>query len=398
MRKIRVLLVWQYSRKDWVELFKKLSNDFEFIFIGEVFKTLSTEYVDEFAEVTYWSKYSNAFELLNDIKPNKIVFMGTESLHTIALNYAAREKKISTYYLQHGIFAPLSFYINAHKKANDINGIKSSSDRSLVIFMTKFYLLTFGIHLRALGYLVNYIIYKGKMSQVEFLIKNRFQYRILDRYIVYTISNALFLSHRDQFPVDKYQEIGDPNFDKYYRKGEHESSYLLLIDIPLVEIRAEGRVVKRSYTADKANEFYSMVNEYCMDKGVRLKIKIHPYNFESTFYLEHSNIDYIRECSIPDLIDGANMIVSFFSTLTLPCILKKPFLLIRTNDEEALLNDLEKWGLPACPNFENFLYSDIQFIKMKDYSRVLTALQSEYIYKFDGCATMRFKTILLTDL
>ena len=131
------------------------------------------------------------------------------------------------------------------------------------------------------------------------------------------------------------------------------------------------------------------LNEYALTNNLKLKIKLHPYSYESKFYLKHKNIDFIKEYDSIELINCAERIISFSSTLALPSIINKPFLLIRRDNSEILLNELEEWGVPSFPNFNNFLLKDILFHNISDYKIANDNLNRFYFYRNDGLATNR---------
>jgi hypothetical protein len=53
-------------------------------------------------KVLYWSDFRDAFQILRDVSPYKVLFYEMESVHQIALNVAARSLGITTYYIDHG--------------------------------------------------------------------------------------------------------------------------------------------------------------------------------------------------------------------------------------------------------------------------------------------------------
>ncbi|MDP2692341.1 MAG: hypothetical protein Q8O88_01720 [bacterium] len=393
--KKKILLIWQYARKDWIEVFENLSSDFDFVFCAEVFPESSTENVAHFANVIYWSGYKNAQEMLADVEPYKIVFMGLESLHTAALNYAAQRKGIETLYLQHGMYAPLEFYLKNQEVTNKLNPNNSlAKNKRHGIFMLKFYLSTFKFHIKAFSYLGKYIYYKNKLTQTQFLVNTKFEYRIADKYVVFTKENAKYLSERDGFNKDRYEEIGSPSFDKFINSENSNAAYILLIDTPLVEIIVGGKKEKRDFSVEEVNKFYKEINEFAKTNLLKLYIKLHPFNYKSHFYLKDENITYFKNCDIVDLLSNASQIVSFSSTLLLPAILKKNFFLVRSSSNQSLLNDLEKYGMNPFPYFNNLKKEDIKFYNLNNNNSVKEQLLKEYLYRVDGKATQRLSNIL----
>ena len=392
---MRILLIWQYWRKDWVEVFESLSNEFDFVFCAEVFRENSTENVNHFAEIIYWSQYKNAQEMLKVVKPFKIIFMGLESLHTSSLIYAAQKFNIETYYLQHGLYYPLKFYRRIQKTNKSLNTNKSLvKNKNHGLFMLSFYLKTFKFNIPALKYLFRFIWLKKKMTQTEFLIRNKFKYRIANKYIVFTKSNANYLKQRDDFSNKRFVVIGNPSLDKYFGVNLTDKKYILLIDNPLVEVVIGTKVEKRGFSEKKVNEFYKIINEYAKSNNLNLFIKLHPFNYKSSFYFKDKNIRYFQSADKVNLVSNATKIVSFSSSLALPAIVNKDFLLVRTNEDEVLLNDLESYGMSRFPHLLDFKREDIKFRKISTMPAVREKLIQNYLYEIDGLSTIRLKNIL----
>jgi hypothetical protein len=112
----KILVIWPTHREDWIFPFKKLSADFEFIFLSGISADDYKEnYVKGFATTIHWSSFDSAQEILENIMPCKIIFMSVESGLNIALNIVAKQKGIPTYLLQHGIYTNYKDYRNREK-------------------------------------------------------------------------------------------------------------------------------------------------------------------------------------------------------------------------------------------------------------------------------------------
>src|SRR5690606_6600082 len=64
---------------------------------------LNNNLFENYGKNIFWKDYYNAFDLLNKIRPNKVVFFFIESYNHVALNVACKELGIPTYHLEHGI-------------------------------------------------------------------------------------------------------------------------------------------------------------------------------------------------------------------------------------------------------------------------------------------------------
>jgi hypothetical protein len=211
---------------------------------------------------------------------------------------------------------------------------------------------------------------------------------------VFTKENAKFLSQRDGFNESKYMEIGNPSYDKYLTAPSGTKNYILLIDTPLVETIAEGKKIKKKYSKEFVNTFYSLINDYAKKNDLKLYIKLHPFNYKSKFYLTNDNITYFRQTDVVRLINNSAKIISFSSSLTLAGILNKDFMLIRTDKEQPLLNDLENFGMKRFPLLKDLSFENIQFQNLNHSPIVKEHILDKYLYKLDGKATKRLQNIL----
>src|SRR5688572_32206261 len=101
--KRRLLIVGDYNRKDFVEAFCKCKNDFEFYFIEYALRSeVKADYYKAYGKAIFWKDFNNAYSLLKEIKPDKVIFFFIESYNHAALNVACKNLKIPTYHLEHG--------------------------------------------------------------------------------------------------------------------------------------------------------------------------------------------------------------------------------------------------------------------------------------------------------
>lgn len=391
----KILLVWQYYRPDFIETFKNISHDYEFIFLAEIFPKTSTDFVRDFASIIYWKDFPHAQAILENIKPDKVIFMGLEGLISITLNAKAKEKKIPTYYLQHGLYSSIDNYIDLQKTNIQLN--KKENSYKTFIFQFIFYVKTFSFNIKSYHYLIKYTINKfSKKTQIEFLINNPIENRKANYYIAYTKQNLESIAIRDKIPEDIIIPIGIPKLDKYFKEYDIErnvtENYVLLIDTPLVEINnPNGSVEKKNISAEIANTFYRQLNNFAKKNNLKLKIKLHPYNYASTFYLKDNNITYLKDCDIDNEILKSKYIVSFYSTLMLQIVLTKPFLIIKY-DTKTLISEIEETLSIQFPKITD-TNIDFKFFHLSNYPSLKEELIRKYVYKTDGNATIRLKEL-----
>ena len=103
VKKPVILLCWGYHRKGWVEPFEKLSNRFTFVYLFHIVKP-ENEVNYSSSPAIYWGDFTSPYDILNFVKPEKVVFMGVISGYAIGLNIACKNSGIPTYYLKHGLY------------------------------------------------------------------------------------------------------------------------------------------------------------------------------------------------------------------------------------------------------------------------------------------------------
>src|SRR5690242_13495439 len=96
---MRILLNWYYHRPDLTRHLLELGRDHELFFIDRH----APDGVDvPGATVLYWGDFASPYALLDEVRPDKVVFSDIEAFHQLALNIAARNRHIPSYILQHG--------------------------------------------------------------------------------------------------------------------------------------------------------------------------------------------------------------------------------------------------------------------------------------------------------
>ena len=175
----------------------------------------------------YWLDYTSAIDLINNIKPYKILFQDINSLEALSLNIAAQNKKIETYIVEHGMAGKLRMSIARDNldfwKKKDVN-IKNdlSKDKflSLLFLFRSFNLLRIILLVNVLKFI--YFIRKyGLFIGVE---KLKFKERLPNKYINFTKHNAKYVIERDKLNEKDIIEVGNPYFDEFMKKKNFNNS------------------------------------------------------------------------------------------------------------------------------------------------------------------------------
>ncbi|MDF2379963.1 hypothetical protein JMG10_00690 [Nostoc ellipsosporum NOK] len=399
-RKPVILLCFGYHRKGWIEIFEKLNDVFEFHYLFWVYPEMElASYTD--CPKHYWADYRNAQDLLNKIRPEKVVMMGTESLLNLALLFTCRRRKIPTYVMQHGLFHDLktNILIDRELMKNKVGGEEKKEETMEV----RKHIIPFFLKSLRPGDFFNLFriakwqLNRRKMLDLEALALNRHPYQQADFYIVYSKFNGKYFTEVDGPGEEKMLEIGIPEFDAYFSYKQTAPAahpYNVLIDSALTynkEYKTMGLVSQDSY-----NAFLGSMNNISIRQGRKLYVKLHPFCYDNDQFLQHENITYFRDCDIVDMIMRADGIIGFNSTLMIPALYYKPAVLFRYQEHSYLEDAAVKYGFGRVHDYydysEETVYGDLQETASDKRKRILEKL---FIYKADGQTAERLKEVLL---
>ncbi|RNI25755.1 polysialyltransferase family glycosyltransferase [Rufibacter latericius] len=396
--KLTILLIWGYQRKGWILPFEKLKEEFNFVYLHYVSPEQETDCFTQQKRI-YWQKFTDAYQLLEEVKPSKIVFMSIFNGLDIALNIAAKNKGIKTFILQHGMFTTYADYRAREVKYKNISEVKQDLESGVpapLTFSSFAFLkktLKWSDYLGLSKYPFYYYLLK-KESQLYAAKHIRFKGRMPDKYICYTPKSAIIHFEIDKAAPQDVFYIGNPEFDTFLQTWDSlqpiNEEYYLHVD----QAFAGSRFGERMVTKEEMISFWFKLNAFCMNKNARLKIKLHPENFKSDWLPTHPNIDWIKESNeIERLIKSSKGCFGFFSTLIIPAVYFKKTILFKLSDSE-IQNDMLKMGMIRLLDFSKFNSEDIEFDSFVKKQDDLNVFEKNYFYKIDGKSLERLSCIL----
>jgi hypothetical protein len=333
MSKIKVLLNFNYSRIQWVRLLEPIFEQAEIHWIRFISKEEDiTEHIKNH-NYHYWSDYKDGQNLLEIIKPDKVLIMDNRAPLSIALLFSAKQKKIPVYYLQHGLFGSYKDYrilervlIKDTKVSSNVQLVKSNVNFSSISFVKSSLGLSFFRPNTFLFFMFSKIWGPRKAA---YIFKDSI--RIPDKYLCYSRENARIHQQVDNVKSDKIEIVGNPELENIIRNYVEvapfeKKPYWLFIDQALsVSDLGETFISKQEHFS-----IYNKIADKATAEGRNLLIKLHPGNYNSDELPKHSNIRWIRDVrDMTAVIKGANYCFGFFSSLLLPCIIYKPTVLIK---------------------------------------------------------------------
>lgn len=399
MRKCKVLLNWDTTRKDLLEPFSDLKDDIEFILIwGNTPQT--GLWMKPFKQI-FFSDYHTPYALLSDVRPDRILFLGIDSFPQIALNLAAKNLNIPTYIMHHGIYHADNLENNRqleklglHKKRKLLSNIGS-----LTFYFS-------ALRIKNVKQLWNYCYFAWiRQRRNAWVAKAKcvFDARVPDHYIDLSPHNAIITKKIDRIEGDeKFFYIGHPFFDHILQRLAElmcknevvDDNFFLLIDFP----NREDVLALKIMTVEKKHLFYKALSDLAKSRNCRLKIKLHPSGYNSPYNYSDDNIDLVYEADVAELIYKAKECFSFFSTLLIPIIYQKKHSYVFTVGKEyQFQRELIELGCVTKLDTENLHPSDLGDKDTSAFEAGYKIFVERYLYFTDGKSTERLKNILLGE-
>lgn len=330
---MKILLNLNYQRQQWVRLVAPLFNVAEIHWLRFISRD-----EDDCEQVAghvyhYWSQYKCAHEIIADIKPDAVILMDNLAPLSIALNYASKRKGITTYYLQHGLFATYKDYILLEKlKKTDKAQLKEVAKAKAKVNFNSLWFVkkSLGLHFWKPSNLLYLLLSKtlGTRKAAKHVLNKE---RVPDYYLCYSHENATIHKELDRINTKKIRIVGNPEMEailKVYTEAKPflDEPYWLLIDQSL-----SGSDIGEGFiTRERHINIYNRLADWAKAANVKLIIKLHPGNYHINDLPENDTIIWVRDIKkLASLIKGARHCIGFFSSLLLPCMQFKPVTLIR---------------------------------------------------------------------
>ena len=399
--KIKVLANFGYYRKGWIAPLEALDpGKFELVYLYYISPNEELERCTS-NTVIYWSQYTNAFDLIQKVRPNRIVFMTLASGLGITLNMAAKKMQIPTFILQHGLYSNYKDYRNREKLAAKIaqhpTPNAASGDGKQVKFASSSFIFTTLKHVPFLDsfFFILYVLLLRKVGAMKASRIIRFNGRTPGEYIVFTERNARIHEELDGKGVhDKLRVIGNPELDMFLVNDRElintYGEYFLLIDQPFAENRFNEHIVSKQ----EAVEFYKKLGQYALSKGAKLVIKLHPESYRSNWLPAGAHIIYVRECdNMNALIKNSMGCFGSFSTLMIPAAFFRPTILFKVT-YSVFIDHMEELGLVKVLDYKSFEIEDIHWKGAGEHDQREQFIK-DYFYKPDGRCINRLERVLI---
>ena len=412
-RKPRLLVVGDYNRNDFLASFNSLLNDAEFYFIefaSEV-EVLNLNY-KKFGQAIFWKDFSDAYELIQKVKPDKIVFFFIESFNHVALNASCKVKGIKTYHLEHGFRDNELKKIvlqNSTLQRASIDGSKKISFKARLFTKLFFFNTVIKSPFNTAYLLLKFYSIRYRNSIATTFLKFDSFIRKADSYI--SFSPKIFSVHKLTDHLDDNYDvefIGIPTFDHFLStnniKIKRSENTALLIDQPFISQGLLG------WDSNNKQKFIDEVLLFCKTNNLELNIKLHPLGTVDNELWANSikNLHFARivdQEGLLELLPNVSVVFGFYSTLLMPFAALPDIVCVCFENHPALTMNpfvcshafvdsgvaLQIQQVTELNNFTSRL-SDLR--ELQNISK--RSFIESWMYKFDGKSGERLRNILLS--
>lgn len=407
-KKPNLLVVCDYNRKDFVDLFRRCKDDFNFFFIEYASEQeVKDRYFESYGKALFWKQFKGANHLIEATRPDLVVFFFIEAYNHVALNVACKENGIKTIHLEHGV-RDFERTASISKKATAIgptNKLKKILD-ALPLFFTKYKTRLFynstlkQVSKPAASFLREYFSVRSRNSIFDTFRLIKSPYRIADVYI--SFSPSIFRAHQiadhlpNNYPV---HFIGIPTFDNWHYPESvgNTEKVVLFIDQAFVNQRLLG------WTLTYQQQFIRELSLQCAKAGYQLLVKLHPRENHVNWKDAESKglLRIIDNQELEQIVGQVPIVAGFYSTMLMP-LAAMPQTVLFTFENHPV-----KGIFPSKFLVENGVAEPIESIEqLGKYFEQVPALKKkqaiakkdfveQWLYMLDGKAGFRLREILL---
>jgi hypothetical protein len=320
---MKILLVVQPWRFDYYSYLSKATHiDWSLLWFerqGQV-EIDPSGFPLQFKEILYWQQFKTPGELLDKVKPDRILFFEIIDLRQIALIVAAGAKGIPTYYSDHGAAADKDATLKyLHTKTfwkNTLpyvvkrfkNNLKDSIKSKYFYFSVK---KGFHSYQSYLAYLALPFKMLGSPSH-KVLLKSKFPERIPKVPIIFNQPNFDdFQTYTGVKKEDVYIS-GVPFFDRYHPDNTSTGDYVVYIEHPYYEESLA------EWTLDHHRTVAEHLFNFAEKRKCPLYIKLHPRSDKKLWEGHTFNSEYVtilQNGDYTDLYLNAKLILGYSSSL-----------------------------------------------------------------------------------
>jgi hypothetical protein len=400
-----LIVILDYNKSYMLKFFSSLKKKANLYFLFYSYNKETTGIHSDYGKAIYWKDFGNAFKLLDQITPKKVIFFELETLNQVALNVACRRKGIPTVFADHGL-QDFNISIQANefvrKKSNRlktiIDKLKRISKNPYPVLKNRLFFQKTLLKLdkKHAQFLNSYKRIRLNNTITNTYLKINSSLLYPDSYLCFSPTNFEFhqkMNHNAQIPV---KFIGIPELDPFFLYNSDTPvdfrKYVLFIDQPYVRYGYYG------WDSDKKYKFLKDLKKDIENKGKLLLVKVHPR--ENTFWNNlNTEFSLITSDQLFENLNEISHAVGYNSTLLLPFIaFNQTMVYCLRNHPDTSISPFTKFVDYGVAVWYDEL-GDQSFMETKTqtdlFSKNKDRFIKEYLYLFDGKAKTRFDSAIL---
>jgi Alpha-2,8-polysialyltransferase (POLYST) len=399
------------SRADILKTFASVAEKAQCFFLENFTKDdISNPYVFSIGKVIFWSEYRDAFQLLERIKPDKLIFVLLDNYYHLALFTAAKKKGIPVSYVDHGIRFEEEIKNAEQFEAPLHSGFRARIKKMYPLVAISFMRNSFfrntsrQIDKHERRKLRILFFSRGQQAYASFM--KAFGSQVIpDHFILYSPETWKFYKKFFSVPDNaniKITYTGIPSLDLF--SGYNFSDWgnrksVLFIDQPLHEQKVLG------WTKIKKYEFFIQLAERIMQSGYGLIIKPHPWNEDiyARLQTEHG-VQVLRDGMEKYILESSVAFIgSFNSTLLLPFCAMDDVVTFCMENHPLSLNPPLSAGITKyktaveIKNMEQLSHLlDEGYFNLAQKRNHIPHFINEALFAFDGRSSQRMEMAILS--
>lgn len=262
----------------------------------------------------FWNNYRTPYDFIKDTHPKSIIFFEIFDFRQIALAVAAHKLGVNTIFLDHGITSESSLYSEREQPLRKMlsKKIHNVFTRFFKIIKVRWFYFSAirsidFFELLQFIYLPFLFAFKENTNAIH---KVTFVGNTINTFILFSKNNFSRYNYLYHLAHKNISYTGIPYFD--YLKNSHDGDHIIYIDHPYLEEKLYGWSEKHHETIARK------LNSFSKQHQVNLYIKLHPKSQKEiwkSYNLTSSYLHVIQDGNFEKLYSGANLILSFSSTM-----------------------------------------------------------------------------------
>ena len=320
-----ILIVGNFNRADYIDMFAACRPYFDFYFLEFAFKDeVTNNYYQTYGKAIFWGDFKDTDNLLTTINPYKVIFFFIESYFHVLLNMVCKSKGIPTYLLDHGlrdlnISSRLEKYLIERKSPAAPKGKFKMLKQLIPRVKARLFLLRSRAKLSKpeADFFQAYRNIRKNHTLWETFNAIKSPFRLPTAYISFSPKTYEAHAYHDHPPASQLRYfIGIPTFDHlaHVKLSEPNPNMGIFFDQGFACQEILG------WNYDTYRAFIKDLSHACGQHNIHLHVKLHPlqYGRDELLWQNYSNVSLVDDSQVTDLLPKCGLVFGFNSTYLLP--------------------------------------------------------------------------------